>query len=86
MPRPPNGSHCIFCIDKDIYVKSVRFRQCDILKDVRACRFSNMPLNLFLDEGTSAQSSVANTIHVLTVWKTILARYFFVFVLFFSLF
>ena len=53
MPRPRNGSHCIFFMDKDICVKFVRFRQCDILNEVRAWRFSNMPiLNLFLDEGT----------------------------------
>ena len=45
-----------------------------------------MPLNQFLDEGTSAQSSLANTIHALAVWKTILARCLLVFPLFFSLF
>ena len=71
---PPFGSHCTFCVDKDISVKLGLFRQCDILNEVRARKFSNVPLNLFLDGGTSAQSSLSNTSHVSTVWKTILTR------------
>ena len=74
VPSPPYGSHCTFCVDKDISVKLGLFRQCDILNEVRAWKFSNVPLNLFLDGGTSAQSSLANTSHASTVWKTILTR------------